>query len=91
MGEAPWLPSTDALSRPDGASAQDVVTPTPAEAASVASTDVNAPDPPEVAVLAAAQGVRPIQSIDELASDIWPEDESMEEFLATLDVWRESR
>jgi hypothetical protein len=45
-------------------------------------------DLPSLIALLAEQGVRPIQSIDELAGDFWPEDESMEEFLATLEEWR---
>jgi hypothetical protein len=48
-------------------------------------------DPPALAALAAEQGVRPIQDIDELGGDFWPEDESMDEFLATLREWREER
>jgi hypothetical protein len=46
-------------------------------------------DPPVVAALAAEQGVRPIEDIEELGGDFWPEDESTEELLATLRAWRE--
>ncbi len=38
--------------------------------------------------LAKEQGVQPIQSIDDLQGDFWPEEESTEEFLAWL---RETR
>ena len=40
--------------------------------------------------LIAEQGVKPITDIDELKGDFWPEDESIEEFIATLREWRRS-
>jgi hypothetical protein len=38
--------------------------------------------------LAAEQGVKPIASIDDLRADFWPEDESIDEFLAAVREWR---
>jgi hypothetical protein len=37
---------------------------------------------PDLDALAAAQGVRPIENIDDLVADFWPEDESVEDFIA---------
>ena len=37
--------------------------------------------------LVAAQGTRPL-SFEEMLSNFWPEDESTDEFLATLKAWR---
>jgi hypothetical protein len=39
--------------------------------------------------LAKEQGVEPVRDISSLYGDFWPEDESMEEFLATLRRWRQ--
>ncbi|MFQ6099706.1 MAG: MerR family DNA-binding transcriptional regulator [Anaerolineae bacterium] len=39
--------------------------------------------------VARAQGVRPVQSIDDLWADFWPEDESVEEFRETIHAWRQ--
>ncbi len=50
----------------------------------------NVPDPPSEIALAAKQGVGPIENIDELLGDFWPEDEDFEEFLSTLRAWRET-
>jgi hypothetical protein len=38
--------------------------------------------------LAAEQGVKPIQDIDQLAGDFWPEDEGPDDFVNTLRRWR---
>lgn len=38
--------------------------------------------------LAAEQGVRPIGDLSELAGDFWPEDESIDDFIATVREWR---
>jgi len=38
--------------------------------------------------LAAEQGVRPIASLDDLRADFWPEDESIDDFLAAVREWR---
>ena len=37
---------------------------------------------PDLDALAAAQGIQPIENIDDLALDFWPEDESIEDFIA---------
>ena len=37
---------------------------------------------PSLDALAAAQGVQPIENIDDLVTDFWPEDESVEDFIA---------
>jgi hypothetical protein len=37
---------------------------------------------PDLDALAAAQGVQPIENIDDLVADFWPEDESVEDFIA---------
>ena len=44
---------------------------------------------PTIAEIAAQQGVKPIEDIDELLGDFWPEDESEDEFLATIRAWRD--
>jgi hypothetical protein len=41
--------------------------------------------------LAAEQGVEPVTDIKSLRGDFWPEDESADDFLATLRAWREER
>lgn len=38
--------------------------------------------PPDLDALAEAQGVRPIENIDDLVGDFWPEDENVEDFIA---------
>jgi hypothetical protein len=38
--------------------------------------------------LAADQGVKPIASIDDLRADFWPEDESIDDFIAAVREWR---
>ncbi|HUG15147.1 MAG TPA: hypothetical protein VMM78_09020 [Thermomicrobiales bacterium] len=38
--------------------------------------------------LAKQQGVKPVARFDDLLGDFWPEDESGDEFLATLKEWR---
>jgi hypothetical protein len=43
---------------------------------------------PDLDALAIAQGVRPIEDIDELVADFWPEDESVEDFIAAVRRWR---
>jgi hypothetical protein len=37
---------------------------------------------PDLDALAAAQGVRPVENIDDLVADFWPEDENVEDFIA---------
>jgi hypothetical protein len=41
-----------------------------------------------VAELAEVQGVTPIQTLDDLWGDFWPEDESIDEFIETIRQWR---
>ena len=43
---------------------------------------------PSFAQLMAQQGAGPITDISVLRGDFWPEEESIEEFLATLYEWR---
>ena len=44
--------------------------------------------PADLATLAAQQGVRPVARFEDLLVDIWPEDEDIDEFIATLRRWR---
>jgi hypothetical protein len=50
------------------------------------------PDPgaghPSFEQLMAEQGTAPIADVGALHGDFWPAEESVEEFLATLDEWR---
>lgn len=41
-----------------------------------------------IEMLAKEQGVKPIMDPNVLLGDFWPEDESIEEFIATLREWR---
>ena len=41
-----------------------------------------------VTELAEAQGVKPLETLDELTSDFWPEDESIDDFIETTYQWR---
>jgi hypothetical protein len=43
---------------------------------------------PDLDALAEEQGVAPIEDIDELVADFWPEDESLEDFMAAVRRWR---
>lgn len=45
-------------------------------------------DPRSLSEIAHEQGVEPIQDIDSLRADFWPEDESVDEFVATIREWR---
>ena len=45
-------------------------------------------DTPDLEALAAQQGVKPVTNIDELYGDFWPEDEDINEFVATIRRWR---
>lgn len=38
--------------------------------------------------LAAEQGVKPITDFESLLGDFWPEDEDIDEFIATVKAWR---
>ena len=42
----------------------------------------------DVKALAAKQGVRPVERFEDLIGDFWPEDESIDEFVATVRQWR---
>jgi hypothetical protein len=44
-----------------------------------------------LAALIAAQGGQPVENIDDLAFPDWPEDESVDDFVATVRAWREER
>lgn len=44
--------------------------------------------PTDLATLAVQQGVRPVTNFDNLLVGIWPEDEDLDMFLATLHQWR---
>jgi len=46
------------------------------------------PGQDRVAALAAAQGVRPVVLLSDLASHAWPEDETADEFQAAVQAWR---
>lgn len=43
---------------------------------------------PSIQQLMAEQGTGPITDVSVLHGDFWPEEESIEEFLATLHEWR---
>lgn len=42
----------------------------------------------DLETLAATQGVRPITNLDDLVGDFWPEDESVDDFVAAVRRWR---
>ena len=43
---------------------------------------------PALEALASEQGVEPVDDFDSLLGDFWPEDEGVDEFVATLREWR---
>ena len=43
---------------------------------------------PSVEQLVAQQGTGPVTDVNVLRGDFWPEEESIDEFLATLHEWR---
>lgn len=45
-------------------------------------------DTTDLAVLAAEQGVMPVTEFDVLLGDFWPEEESVDEFIAAVHEWR---
>jgi hypothetical protein len=45
-------------------------------------------DGDSVAELAEAQGVRPVETLDDLRADFWPEEESINDFIETIYQWR---
>lgn len=54
----------------------------------VAGTAFVTQPPPDLATLAAQQGVRPVTRFEDLLADIWPEEEDVDAFIATLRQWR---
>jgi excisionase family DNA binding protein len=44
-----------------------------------------------LAQLIAEQGTQPLQSIESLRGDFWPEEEGPDEFIAQLRIWRDER
>jgi hypothetical protein len=38
--------------------------------------------------LAAQQGVKPVENLDDLKGGFWPEEESIDDFIRTLYQWR---
>lgn len=44
--------------------------------------------PADLRSIAARQGVKPVEDFDNLLGDFWPEDETAEEFIATIREWR---
>lgn len=42
----------------------------------------------DLETLAAEQGVSPVDSLDELRGDFWPEDEAVDHFIAVIRGWR---
>lgn len=42
----------------------------------------------DLETLAAEQGVSPVANFEDLLGDFWPEDESVEDFLAARERWR---
>ncbi len=42
----------------------------------------------DLAILAARQGVRPVANLDDLLGEFWPDEESVDEFIAAMRQWR---
>jgi len=51
-------------------------------------TPVDEAGHPSLELLIRQQGVHPVADIRELMGDFWPEDESIDDFLAALHKWR---
>jgi hypothetical protein len=47
-----------------------------------------AQQPKDLPTIAAEQGVKPVARFDDLLGDFWPEDETADEFIATVRRWR---
>jgi hypothetical protein len=45
-------------------------------------------EPTDLATLAAAQGVTPIDRLEDLLGNFWPEDEQVEDFLTAIEAWQ---
>jgi hypothetical protein len=57
------------------------------------TADVEGQDPffrplPDLQKLAERQGGKPVESLEDLAGDFWPEAESDEEFTTAIRAWR---
>ncbi len=50
--------------------------------------DFAAQPPRTLRELAAEQGVRPVERFEDLVGDFWPEDETVDEFIAAVRQWR---
>jgi hypothetical protein len=46
-------------------------------------------DSTDLAALATAQGISPIEDFECLLGDFWPEDESADDFIAAVRQWRQ--
>jgi hypothetical protein len=44
--------------------------------------------PKDLARIAEEQGVKPVERFEDLLGDFWPEDESIDDFVATIRQWR---
>jgi len=53
-----------------------------------ASVSYAASGHPSIEELMAEQGTAPITDVSELHGDFWPEEESVEDFVATIREWR---
>ena len=51
--------------------------------------DVQPEEPLDLVALAARQGVGPVADPGQLAGDFWPEEERIEDFVATIYKWRQ--
>ena len=67
---------------------KDIQRETPAIDRRPADAGYSAARHPSFAQLMTEQGTGPITDVSELHGDFWPEEESIEEFLATLYEWR---
>lgn len=57
----------------------------------IGSDNVVIPTSPQTDIIermAREQGVQPLKRVEDLYADFWPEDESIDEFIATLRKWR---
>ncbi|HET8629035.1 MAG TPA: hypothetical protein VFL91_16560 [Thermomicrobiales bacterium] len=54
----------------------------------VAGRDFFTQPPADLETLAAQQGVGPVTDFDALFGDFWPEDESVDDFIAAVREWR---
>ena len=54
-----------------------------------AETAVESEVVPTIQQMAARQGVKPVGDLDALRGDFWPDDESVDEFVAAVRRWRD--